>query len=254
MATLNPFTINETSVSGAGANIINNAGGFTGSYTEVATFDGAGNFYTSILWQATSIYNTSSSPVPNQIGSFTPNQYGLYGMFQGSGTYSTSGSGVTTFNFAPSGSMNVWIDPSSNTTFAAPLTGNLAWTAASAGDDNLVASGVPATGTGTLNPFLSTCQSAVNPGGTGNYCGSFGTTTTFNLTALGSAYFTSPAPFYNMSFESGQLENFTPSATQTIMGSLNVEFGNRVPEPASVALLGIGLVGLSLSLRRRKQG
>ena len=260
MAVLNPFTINEGSVVGTPANVLTNAGGFTGIYNEIVTFDGAGNFATSILWQAGSLYDALNAPYPGTTDVYlnAPGSagYAMYGLFQGGGTYSTSGT-TTTFNFNPGGLLNVWIDPTKNTSFVPPLLGNggYAVSGVTGTDDYLVASGVPTGGTGQLNPMLSTCgPSILNPGGLGINCGSFGTSTSFDLTVDGAAYFTSPAPFYNMSFESGQLKDFTPTATQHITGSLDVTFGNKVPEPASVALLGIGLVGLSLSLRRRKQG
>lgn len=241
------FIVNEGSVSKAKEKLVS-ADKITGNYNEVITFNQDNTFNVSLLWQAAQfVADDGKHPVASQLGSVTNNQYQLYALFQGSGTVSASG-GVSTFSFTPGGSLKVFIDPKSNTAFTEPLTGATAFLRTNERDDYLIATGVPISGQGTLNPLLSTCG-----GDQGINCGSFGSSTTFELTDAGREYFIAPNPFYNVSFQSGQLNNFIVSGTQSINGSLDVIFNSTVPEPGTVALAGLGLIGLALN-RRRKAG
>lgn len=240
------FRVDELSVAGALPNTFN-ADKITGNYVEVFTPTSASTFDVSLRWQAGQfVANDGAVPVASQLGSFTPNQYGLYALYQGSGTYTTSG-GVTTFTSSPGvGSLALWIDPDSNTTFNQPASGSAPWTTNLSALDYLIATGVPGIGEGTLDPTLITC------GPNGINCGSFGTSASFILTPAGMSYFIDPVPFYNLSFQSGQLNNFDFTTTAVINGSLDVVFARQVPEPATLALLGVGLLGLGIARRRQR--
>lgn len=228
-----------------------------GGYNEVITF-GAGTFDASLRWNASDFFSNDGATSVGQSGGTQLNMsqlaaplgYGLYALFQGSGTFVTNG-GVTTFTTNPGGSLSVFTDPSQNTTFTAPATGAGAWATGNDADDILIATGAALAGEGTLDPTLSTCGGG---GGQGINCGSFGTTTSFQLTQAGMTYFTAPDPFYNLSFQSGQLNNFTVAGTQQINGSLDVTFGSSaVPEPGTLALLGIAFAGLGFARRRQSE-
>ena len=226
----------------------------TGNYVEIATFNGDMTFDVSLLWTAgqfaASDGNTTLAAFQSGLGA----TYQMYALYKASGTVTTDGV-KTTFTFAPgTGSLQMFLDTQLDTNLLSGITqpgsGTGNFTIAGAGNDTLIATGDPLAGQGTLDPTLSTCTNGA--GGQGINCGSFGSTTSFALTDAGKLFFVAPDPFFNLSFQSGQLNNFSPTATQVINGSLDVTFGTAVPEPGSIALLGMGLLGLGMA-RRRKQ-
>jgi hypothetical protein len=85
---------------------------------------------------------------------------------------------------------------------------------------------------------------------------SFNPTLAFELTAAGKSFFFDPNPFYNIAF--GSFTNVsTGVAADNGRISINeadggVTFAGRVPEPASLALVGIAVLGAGFAARRRK--
>jgi len=232
-----------------------------GGYNEVITFTGLNTFSVTLKWEAGQFWSNDGA---NQVSPLTTGlgtQYGLYAILIGSGTFSQAGT-VTTFNMT-SGNVEMWYDdinadPLRLTGLTLPGAGGGAVTKSQSADDILLATGsVVAPSTGKLDISLNTCDTngngTIDPG-EGINCGSFGQSTTIDLTsggAQGNKFFVLPSPFYQLSFQSGQLNNFTIGGTQTINGSLDIVFTNPIPEPATLTLVGLSLLGLAAARKRK---
>lgn len=211
----------------------------TGVASATFTETGAGFFGT---------FRTSLGGAP-VLGTGLGVNYQLYLLFNGAGSI-VAGSGGTgidgtfsSFNFS------IWVDKNLDTTFTTVATGGVNETkavAAGGGEDVQVLSGTLVPGSGGFHVF----------GGLVN--GDFDVR--LNVTPItgffSGAAFANPGTQADLNgVNTSILGVGVPFATTTdivINGSGNVAFAAKVPEPASLGLLGIGLLGLVAGLRKRQ--
>ena len=248
-----PFSITEDGIPDAGSNTVSGLGKITGSYNELfLVTDGtptAGTFATSAFWDAGTINDVNGVAVTGDtsLGGVTSSgekagnkyMYAMYGLFQSSGSFSTSGT-ATSFT-GSDGSIELWIDPNRDT-LKNLTSGALAVTTSNDSDDFKIA---------FSSTFLSGDGLIKDGAFQGGFLLSFGDLTLTDPEGVG--YFSSPSNFYMYVDITGQFNPFTPDPTNQagspINGSADVFFS--VPEPSTLALIGLSFLGLA-GIGRRK--
>lgn len=242
------FWVNESAVPGVPDDQGFMADAFNGVYSEILTFDGVGGFSATLIaqWRGYD-FNEGLDPVPPPVymtGSpLIAEQYGMYTIYTATGNIFDLGGGEFRFT-TTTGTAEIWVDPNSDTVLgsaALPAAGGLYPSLSVNTDDEQVLA--------ASDIYFE--DNVMRPGVGGFFDIRFFEPT---LTAFGGLYWPDLVGFQFLAATvDGDFNEFDPTEERNIYtgGDLSANF-TVVPEPSTLVLFGLGLIGTAVAIRRKR--